>query len=214
MTENFGNQATPKYLGYVYQVLIAIEQCFQAKPNETVWIECRGDVYDGKTSTEVKHHFEQTNLTSNSPDFWTTLKNLVTEDISEFNSLILHTTANIPENSIFYGWNELSMTQKYKKLKNHFPTETIKADYDKSITNYPQKSLLPILNKLSIKSSQVNVKETWEKLKIAPIFTILDENHREDALDWVYGYINNNAINDRYNWHIKKNDFDNACKHA
>ncbi len=62
MPKPFSNNATPKYLGYVYQVLIAIEQCFQAKKNETIWIECYGDVYDGSTSTEVKYHFEKTVL--------------------------------------------------------------------------------------------------------------------------------------------------------
>jgi len=214
MSKNFSNQATPKYLGYVYQVLIAIEQCFQATKNEIIWIECRGDVYDGNTSTEVKHHFEKTNLTSNSPDFWKTLKNLVTEDISEFNSLILHTTQNIPDDSIFYGWNELSKAQKYKKLKDHSPAQTIQDDYNKTITNFPRSKLLPILDKLCIKSSQLNIIDKWEELKNASIFTLIDENYLDDAFHWVYGYVNKQAINNRYSWHIKKNDFDSACKWA
>jgi hypothetical protein len=214
MAEDFSNNATPKYLGYVYQVLIAIEQCFQAKKNETIWIECRGDVYDGSTSTEVKHHFENTNLTNNSVDFWKTLKNLVTEDISCFNSLILHTTANIQKNSIFYGWNELSNTEKYTKLKNHSPADTIKDDYDVSITNYEEKDLLPILEKLRIKSSQLNVKDKWEQLKESQIFFLIDDRYKDEALEWVYGHINRHAINDRHNWHIKINDFESACKFA
>lgn len=214
MAENFSNQATPKYLGYVYQVLIAIEQCFQAKPNEVIWIECRGDIYDGSIGTEVKHHFEQTNLTDNSVDFWKTLKNLVTEDVSEFNSLILHTTASIPNDSIFYGWNELSKIQKYKRLKNNSPTKTIKADYDKSITNFPKKDLLPILEKFRIKSSQLNVKEKWEELRNSRLLSHLNDEFIDAAFHWVYGYVNKQAINDRYNWNIKINDFDSARKHA
>ncbi len=214
MAENFSNQATPKYLGYVYQVLIAIEQCFQAKPNEVIWIECRGDVYDGSNSTEVKHHFEPTNLTDNSIDFWKTLKNLVTEDVSEFNSLILHTTASIPKDSIFCDWNQLSKTQKYTKLKNNSPTETIKADYDKSITHFPRKDLLPILEKLSIKSSQLNVKEKWEELRNSRLLSQLNDEFKADALHSIYGYVNERAINNRYNWHIKINDFDRVRKHA
>lgn len=214
MAENFSNQATPKYLGYVYQVLIAIEQCFQAKPNEVIWIECRGDVYNGSDSTEVKHHFEPTNLTDNSVDFWKTLKNLVTEDVSEFNSLILHTTASIPNNSIFYEWNELSKNQKYERLKNNSPTETVKDDYDKSITNFPKKDLLPILEKLSIKSSQLNVKEKWEELKSSRLLSHLNDEFKDAALHSVYGYVNERAINNRYNWHIKINDFDSARKRA
>ena len=103
MLDTFSNNATPKYLGYFYQVLIAIEQCFHASSNETIWLECCGDVYDGQTSTEVKHHFGDGNLTDNSDDFWKTLKNYVVEDVTPFNSLVLHTTAKIPKTSIFGG---------------------------------------------------------------------------------------------------------------
>jgi len=179
-----------------------------------IWIECRGDVYDGSISTEVKHHFESTNLTDNSVDFWKTLKNLVTEDVSEFNSLILHTTANIPESSIFFGWNQFSKTKKYTTLKNHRPSDTVKGDYDKSITNYPRKDLLPILEKFSIKSSQLNVKDKWKELKKSRLLSHINEEFKEDAFHWVYGYVNKQAIDDRYNWNIKINDFDSARKHA
>lgn len=56
MSKPFSNNATSKYLGYVYQVLIAIEQCYIADKNQTIWIESFGDIYDGETSTEIKHH--------------------------------------------------------------------------------------------------------------------------------------------------------------
>jgi len=213
MPKPFSNNATPKYLGYVYQVLIAIEQCFQAKKNETIWIECYGDVYDGSTSIEVKHHFGKTNLISNSEDFWKTLKNLVTEDVSEFNAFILHTTADIPDDSIFFEWNKLSKIEKYRKIKNHTPVASIKTHYDNIIAK-PKKELLPILEKLTIKSSQLNVEYKWEELKEHKIFTLIREEHREDAFDWVYGYVNKQAVNERCNWHIKINDFNSAFQFA
>ncbi len=212
MSESFSNNATPKYLGYVYQVLIAIELCFHAKINETVWLECFGDVYDGETSTEVKHHFERTNLTNNSVDFWKTFKNLVTEDTSSFNSLVLHTTANIPENSLFYNWNQLPKTKKYKLLKDQIPTKTISAYYDASIAKFKRNDLLPILEKLTIKSSQLTVKEKWEELVQDRIFAIIPDELKEDAFHWLYGYIHKQAVDDRYNWHIKINDFNFACQ--
>ncbi len=211
MAENFSNIATPKYLGYVYQVLIAIEQCFQAKKNETIWIECFGDIYDGNTSTEVKHHFEKTNLSSSSVDFWKTLKTLVTEDTFSFNSLILHTTARIPDNSIFYGWNEQTKTNKYKRLKNHSPTDSIKSYYNATITNYNKNDLLSILEKLSIKSSQLSIEDKWDDLIEDRIFYTIPDQYKEDAFFWVYGYVEKQAINDRYNWQIKINDFNKAC---
>lgn len=214
MTKPHSNQATPKYLGYVYQVLIAIEQCFQAKKNETIWIECFGDVYNGHTCTEVKHHFKPTNLIGNSVDFWKTLKNLVSEDTRSFNSLILHTTANIPKNSIFYEWNMLTKTAKYKKLKNHSPNDTVKPFYDESITNYPRKDLLSILERFTIKSSQLNIKDKWKELRDTRIFTLIPEKYKDDAFYWVYGYVHKRAIDNRNNWHIKINDFDVAFEHG
>lgn len=212
MSEPFSNNATPKYLGYVYQVLIAIEQCFQAKKNETIWIECYGDVYDGKESTEVKHHFGKTNLTSNSEDFWKTLKNLVTENVSEINAFILHTTADIPDDSIFFGWDELSKIKKYDRLKKHMPVAGIKPHYD-AVMVKPKEELLTILEKLTIKSSQLNVRDKWDELKEAQIFTLIDEKYKDDAFHWVYGYVNKKAIEDRHNWNIKINDFNSALRY-
>lgn len=202
------NQATPKYLGYVYQVLIAIEQCFDAKKNQTIWIECYGDVYNGSRGTEVKHHVNQSYLINNSPDFWKTLKNLITEDISGIEEFVLHTTAKIKPNSIYDGWNDLSKTKKYKRLKDHVPAETVADFYAKTITNFPRKNLLPILDKLSIKSSQLSVKEKWEELKGNRLLAYIPEEFREDALDLIYGYVNKRAIEDCWHWRIKINDFD------
>lgn len=69
MDKIFSNQATSQYLGYVYQVLIAIESYFNAKKNQIIWLECYGDIYDGITLTETKNHLEPHYLTSNSIDF-------------------------------------------------------------------------------------------------------------------------------------------------
>lgn len=204
------NQATPKYLGYVYQVLIAIEQCFVAKKNQTIWIECYGDVYNGSIGTEVKHHIGQSYLTDNSPDFWKTLKNLVTEDISGVEEFALHTTSDIKVDSIFYGWNELSKTKKYKLLKDHDPVDTVADFYTKTITNFPRKKLLPILDKLTIKSSQLSVKEKWEELKESRFLNYIPKEFKEDAFNWIYSYVNKKAIEDCRHWRIKINDFDTA----
>jgi hypothetical protein len=210
MVDKFSNNATPKYLGYVYQVLIAIEQCFQAKANGTIWIECFGDVYDGNTSTEIKHHIKKTNLTSNSPEFWTTLKNLVVEDTDSFQSFVLHTTSTIQDNSIFDDWNELSVAAKYKKLKNHTPVPGIKADYDKAMVD--QTKIKSILARLTIKSSQLGIKDKWEELVEDRIFTLIPDQYKEDAFHWVYGYVHKKAIADYKQWHIKVNDFRQDCE--
>ena len=214
MSDSFSNNATPKYLGYVYQVLVAIEQCIAARKNQIIWLECFGDVYDGNTSTEVKHSIADKNLTANSVEFWQTLKNLTQEDSSSFKSLILHTTAKVPKDSIFYGWNELPKTKKYELLTKHTPADTIKSYYDVAIVKCSRKHILPILDRLIIKSSQANVKDKWEELKESSLFHLVAEHHKEDALDWVYGYVNKAAIEDAKRWHIKINDFASDCRVA
>lgn len=207
MSKKHTTNATPKYLGYVYQVLVAIEQCLDAPKNKTIWLECYGDIYNGTTSTEVKHHFKKGSLANNSVDFWKTLKNLVTEDISDFENLILHTTESISEKSIFAGWNDLTKTKKYNILKEHKPCDTVQPFYDATIIKYKRKDLLPILDKLVIKSSQLSVKDMWEEISKHRTLDLIDEKHKEDAVDWIYGHFNKEAINDRYEWRIKVNDY-------
>jgi len=107
----FKNDNTLKELGNLYKVLIALEKCLNAKPNQHIWIECKGDVATEDTSIEVKHHADTHNLTSNSEDAWKTIKNYVENfDIAKtFTHLILHTTSSVPDESIFHNWNDLSV---------------------------------------------------------------------------------------------------------
>lgn len=210
MTEGFTNNATPKYLGYIYQVLIAIEKCFEAKPNETIWIECFGDVYDGKTSTEVKHHCTEHNLSSNSKDFWNTLKNLVVEDSSAFERIVLHTTSFIANNSIFYNWNDLSAKRKLNVIKSHKPTRTTKHLYETIFDEATDSQLKSILSRFTIEHSQLPVEEKWKSLLQMRQLKCVAEPYRESILNWIYSYINKNAIEESRLWRVNINDFDDA----
>ena len=207
MTTPFSNQATPKYLGFVYQVLIALEQCFIAKKNQTIWLECFGDIYDGTKSIEVKHHLPDGNLTSNSVDFWKTLKNIVIEDTSDMGEFILHTTQKIPIDSIFYNWNSLTPTKKYTLLKNHKPSDTALTYYSE-IMKAKRGDLLPILKVFVINSSQTKVEDFWSELSSHRYLQSIHSDYREDAVKWLHGYINLKAVGDPYCWHININDFD------
>jgi len=150
------NDATKNLLGYKYQELMAIETIFNAKVNDTIWLECKGDVADSMTVTEYKHHLENVTLPNNSKDFWNTLKNMVEEKnlIAQFKHCIFSTTARILDNSIFFEWNKLTPEDKYKKLKNITPTKTIKERYNYIFTNdnIEKKELFEILAKFTIKS--------------------------------------------------------------
>ncbi|WP_457933926.1 hypothetical protein LOS73_15020 [Pseudoalteromonas sp. SCSIO 43210] len=210
MTEGFANNATLKYLGYVYQVLIAIEKCFDAKPNETIWIECFGDVYDGKTFTEVKHHVEEHNLASNSKDFWNTLKNLVVEDSSMFEKIVLHTTSFISESSIFHGWNTRSADEKLNIIKSHVPSPSIKSLYNKIFEGASDAELLRILSRFTIDQSREHVEDKWNSLLEARKLKCVLEPYRDSIFHWIYSYVNKNAIEDHRHWKVNINDFDDA----
>ncbi|CAG19990.1 hypothetical protein [Photobacterium profundum] len=210
MTDGFSNNATPKYLGYVYQVLIAIEKCFEAQPNETIWIECFGDVYDGHTFTEVKHHFGHHNLTSNSKDFWNTLKNLVVEDSLQFEKMVLHTTSTILDNSIFHDWNELCGEERFEKIKSYEPCDTTKSNYEKIFKEASNKEIKSILSKFTIEYSRLPIDQQWKCLIDKRKLRCLSEQYREDVLHWIYSYINKRAIDNRKFWKININDFDDA----
>ena len=165
-SEAFSNDATFKLLGFEYQKLIALEKCLDAKPNERIWIECRGDVANKDTSMEIKHHSSNHNITSNSEDVWNTLKNYITEiNITQtFTNLILHTTSSIPNSSIFFDWNRLAIAEKRRKVLNHTPSATIKSYYE-TVAKCSEENLKLILGRFEIISNQPKIEEMWENLK-------------------------------------------------
>jgi hypothetical protein len=205
---NFSNNATTKLLGYDYQKLIALECCLNAKRNDHIWIECKGDVADDIKSIEVKHHIGEGYITSNSEDVWKTIKNYITEydTVELFNSLVLYTTSVARNNSIFYEWNSLSVREKMERIISHSPSATVQ-DYHKLITSFSKENLSNILEKFSILEGQPKVQEKWNELKEHSTFTIIPENFRGAALEQLYGYITKKAIDDSNEWKIKVNDF-------
>lgn len=210
-----GNDNTLKLLGFDYQKLIALEKCLDAVPNEHIWIECKGDVADKNTSTEVKHHGSHSNLTSNSKDAWNTIKNYV-ENIQaakSFDHLVLHTTSSLPENSIFHDWNNLTPSQKKIKLVKHTPSPTIK-ELHKKIKECRDEDLLAILERFSIYSDQPKIKEKWEELKLHSAFILIDKKFLDQAIELLYGYITKEAIDEAYIWKISINDFRHDMKHS
>lgn len=211
----FANDNTQKLLGFDYQKLIALEYCLNAKKNEHIWIECKGDVADKETSIEVKHHNKAHSLISNSIDVWKTLKNYLVEHqiIAQFDYLVLHTTSTIPDYSIFYGWNDLSSEKKKSKLLSHKPSDSIKV-FHEVVKNSPEKKLLDILSKFSILDGQPTVDEKWNELKEHPAFTIIPDDFRDAAIEKLYGYITKAAIDDSKKWQINITDFKKDMQHT
>ena len=72
--------ASTKILGFKYQEMVALKECFEAKDGTKIYLECLGDVSDGKISTEVKHSInDDKKLIDTHIDFWKTLSNIITE---------------------------------------------------------------------------------------------------------------------------------------
>ena len=209
VADSFGNNATTKILGIEYQKLIALEKCLGAKSNEIIWLECFGDVSDSDTSTEVKHHLTNRNLTDCSIDFWKTLRNFVREKhlVNQFITLILHTTAKIKDDSIFYGWDDLDKVDKLKKLKLVKPTDEIKKMYSE-IFQIKDNDILEILNKFKIEFSQPKINEKLDQIRQHPAMTAVPEKYKDVFLQWLIGYITKRAIDNRDKWHIDRNSFE------
>jgi hypothetical protein len=211
MKETLDNDSTKKQLGFEYQKLIALEYCLYAKNGEHVYIECFGDVQFGNESIEVKHHEGDSNLTSNSVDVWKTLKNLVIEydKLKSNDRFILHTTQNVPSDSIFYNWNQLTKAQKYKKLDDHSISATSKPFKDVifDTKNISKPDLLGILDKYIIYSGEPKIEEKLEQLKEHPTFKIIDDKLKSAAIGVLHQWIIEKAIGNSDKWEINITDF-------
>ena len=211
MNETLDNDSTKKQLGFEYQKLIALEYCLNAKNGEHVYIECFGDVQYGTESIEVKHHEGESNLTSNSVDVWKTLKNLVVEyeKIKSNDKFILHTTQNVPIDSIFYDWKKLPKAEKYKKLNNHSISATSKPFKDAifDTKNISKTDLLGILDKFYINSCEPKVDEKLAQLKEHSTFKLINDNLRSSAIGVLHQWIIEKAIENSNKWEVNITDF-------
>lgn len=216
MSETLNNDSTKKQLGFEYQKLVALEYCLNAKNGEYVYIECLGDVQYGSESIEVKHHEGESNLTSNSVDLWKTLKNLVIEydKLKSNDRFILHTTQNIPRDSIFHDWNQLTKPKKYKVLKDHSISATSKPFKDEifDTKNISKPELLEILDKFIINSGEPKIYEKLAQLKEHPTFKIIPENLISPAIGVLHQWIIERAIDNADKWEINITDFNSDLK--
>jgi len=157
--------ASTKILGFKYQEMVALKECFEAKDGTKIYLECLGDVSDGKTSIEVKNSIDDNKkLIDTHRDFWKTLSNIIDEyDTFRFyDKFILHTTAEIKKGSIFDGWEDLSKSVKAKKVNAVKSNETIKKYYD-NVISFDKEKLKIILDKFVIKDKQESAKEYYKK---------------------------------------------------
>lgn len=204
----FSNDSTLKQLGIEYQKLIALKLCFDSDPNDQIWIECKGDVANSEKSIEVKHHSSDHDLSDRSIDVWKTLANFISEHpiTCSFEKLVLHTTSSIPERSCFHNWNGKSLNDRLTTIKSVTATKTIKKHHD-TVFKADPKLLSSTLDRFSIFYGQPKIKEQWELLKSHSGFISIPEEHKEDAIEMLLGYITKQAINNALCWNINIADF-------
>lgn len=166
------NDATLSKLGDIYQHYVALLDCFSMKPGDKIQIEVNGDISKiAKINTssfqkEVKHHVSDNYLSDRDIDFWKTLKNWICdfERVDCFSELILFTTVNIAEGSMFNNWNKNKITEKITAIKNvggtHKPNEEgFRKLYDEIEANRGKNDdrLKAILKKLKIQHLQPKI---------------------------------------------------------
>ncbi|WP_418509343.1 hypothetical protein [Corallibacter sp.] len=206
--------ASTKILGFKYQEMVALKECFEAKDGTKIYLECLGDVSDRKTSTEVKHSIkDDKKLIDTHIDFWKTLSNIITEyDTFRFyDKFILHTTAEIKAGSIFEKWKELNKTDKKKNILAITSNDTIKSYYN-NVKAFDKKELENLLEKFEIKDNQESAKEYYKKILLnhPAIKNIIREPNREQFLCSLLGYISRELIvSETFVWEIDIDSFRN-----
>ena len=208
--------ASTNILGFKYQEMVALKECFEADDGKKIYLECLGDVQDGKRSIETKHSTKSDKeLIDTHIDFWKTLSNIITEyDTFRFyNKFILHTTAKAKNDSIFNEWNKLNKFDKHNKIIAIKPSATIKP-YFENVEKFDKKELENILDNFVIKDNQKSAKEYYRDtlLNHSAIKNIIREPKREQFLCSLLGYISKELIDsENYIWKIQFLDLILIC---
>lgn len=205
--------ASKKILGFKYQELVALHKCLTTNASQ-IFLECYGDVSDGKTSTEVKHSIDtEKELIDTHIDFWKTLFNIIDEynsTYSTYDKFILHTTAKLRDTTIFSEWISYSGKLKRTKILSITPTDTIKKYYD-AVKAFNSTDLERILSCFEIHAEQPSAKNYFnDKILAHPVIvkTLAKEEDRYAIVLFLLGYISEELIDaNNFRWTININSF-------
>lgn len=121
--------ATLLFKALQYQLLVAVEYCYDLEPHECLWLEVMGDVtVPGKTQTEVKLYTKS--LTDGHANFWNTVKNWLHEnfDRTSFKSLVLLTTQEFGAQTLLKDWNTATSAVRLSIMETIFASSQLGAD--------------------------------------------------------------------------------------
>ncbi len=206
------SDASTKILGFKYQEMVALKECFEAKDGTKIYLECLGDISEGKTSIEVKHSInDDKKLIDTHIDFWKTLSNIITEydKFRFYNKFILHTTAEIKMGSILDEWEKLEKSDKKRKILGVKPNEKIKAHYA-NVKDFDKKELENLLDKFEIKDKQLSAKEYYKNILLEhpAVTNTIAPKDREEFICSVFGYLSFQLVTGKnYTWTIDIDSF-------
>lgn len=206
------DDASKKILGFKYQEMVALVKCLEAGDDTSIFLECYGDISHNKISMEIKHSINSSKKLINTHiDFWKTIYNCLYnyETYQFYSKFILHTTADIKEDSIFNGWNEKQAEDKLADVLSVKTTNTI-ADYVKYINTYDRRILGKLLDKFVINANEKNAKEFYvEMLCNHPsVVNTFNVEFRKPFINSLLGYISSILIEaDNFKWEINISSF-------
>ncbi len=208
------NDATLSKLGDIYQYYIALLDCFQMKAGDKIQIELQGDVTlissnEESFQKEVKHHTGSSNLKDRDTDLWNTIKNWVFDypNSIKFGQLILFTTADISDESIFNNWNSKKKEEKYNILfdvgKEVKKTEEIfRPCYNHIFKNgsITKEQLYNLFEKFKIEHLQPQIQGISNSF--SPYLVTIPEENRDDYIASLLGIVLKQVINTSYKWEV------------
>lgn len=187
--------ATLLFKALQYQMLVAVEYCYDLAPDECLWLEVMGDVtVPGKVQTEVKLHNQK--LTDSHVNFWNTIKNWLHENFerTSFKSLILLTSQEFGALTLLRDWNTATPAKRLSvmesivapsqagmdtKAKNESDAEAsaAKASTSKSLQQYVMASerrdaLMEVLERMHITTGAESLEkrlQAYETRHLKPI---------------------------------------------
>lgn len=209
------SDASAQIKGFLYQFVVALEQCFRLSPGQSLYIEKYGDVaikndgtFDetaGNVSIEVKLYSDD--LDVNHHNLLNTLYNWLEEDFGfeNYQTLIIYTTQPFASKSPLRGWNDMNGEDRYdivnKAYTNYIADNKAKIE-DKDAGKYKRikskaKQMVRVLG--SVKKEEGDTDEVSSKEKLTNLLSrvrIVDScENFEQAYQGLFKYAKATADN-------------------
>lgn len=204
--EKIRQEATASTRGTIYQLCVAVQQCYELRKEQKLLIEELGDVtIENKKQTEVKNYSD--NLYDGHHNFWNTIRNWIADefDFTQYKALILHTTQEFGPKATIKEWNGIGADKRlelllainkrfesaYKKMKAANPKTKPSAVLKHQrfiLDSQKRQKLRDLAGKVWIEAKAKQLPELYEELKQDRIRGILS-GKKDDYLDSLIGFV-------------------------